>query len=146
MGGRPVWLASISQWRNQRLVTTDRWGHGARLAALRVAQQVLGPVGDPTLERGFLMCSTLCFHRGATDTEIAVIPPGPGGLAGPPGVAVIYETPAVPPMALSFTPCDRRWFDTIRLPGVAMRIPVDDCGRCLSCLAREAIINRATSG
>lgn len=142
MQGRPVWLASVSQWRSRRLIGTERWGHGTRLHAIRVAQEVLGPVGDQTLERGFLMCSTLCFHRGATDDEIAGIPPGPGFLAGPPGVEIIYESPAVPPVSLSFTPCDQRRFESIRLPAGVMRSPVDDCGDCPSCQARARILSR----
>jgi hypothetical protein len=73
------------------MIPTARWGHGVRLAAIRTAHRVLGPVGDPELERGFLMCSTLCFHRAASNFEIEALPPGPGGLAGPPFDQVIYE-------------------------------------------------------
>ena len=139
MNGLPVWLVSISQW-NRRMIPTERWGNGARNEALRLARRALGAVGNPSLERAFLMCSTLCYHRGATDAEVAAIPPGPGGLAGPPFDQVIYETEAVPPVSLSFTPCDNRRFQTRRRDGSVLKLPVDDCEECPSCQARDAIL------
>lgn len=137
MGGRPVWLASVSQWQHGRLVPTSRWGDGVRAAGLRVARRALGDVGDPTMERGFLMSATLCYHRGASDSEIDALPPGPGGLAGPPFDDVIYETADCPAPALSFRPCDRR---TYRRLSAGVSLPVDDCGECPSCAARAAIL------
>jgi hypothetical protein len=138
MGGQPVWLVSVSRWRNGRNIPTARWGPGVRRAMITVAHQALGDVGQPTVERGFLMCSTLCFHRAATNAEAASIPAGPGGLAGPPFDEVIYETPACPPVALSFRPCANRRYQRL---GSGM-IPVDDCGACASCEARAAALTK----
>jgi hypothetical protein len=136
MAGRPVWLASVSYRRPNGVdpIPTARWGPGVRRQAIRLAHAALAGVGDDRYERGFLMCSTLCFHRGASDPEIAALPPGPGGLAGPPFSETIYETPECPPAGLSFAPCDRRTFRRLGSGGL---LPVDECGECPSCRARE---------
>lgn len=131
-----MWLASVSQWRNNKLIPTARWGEGVRRQGLTIARRVLGPLGEPEMERAFLMCATLCYHRGASDSEIGGLPDGPGGLAGPPFDEVIYETPACPPAQLSFTPCDSRRFGSRMQGGVRIRLPIDDCGVCPSCRAR----------
>lgn len=137
MNGRPVWLASVSQWNGTKIIPTSRWGSGVRNAGLKTARRVLGPLGDESMERAFLMCATLCYHRGASDAEIAELPEGPGGLAGPPFDQVIFETSECPPAGLSFTPCDRRRFHTIRRNGAELKMPIDDCGECPSCEARS---------
>ena len=139
MQGRPVWLASVSQWRNGRPIQTARWGTGVRRLALDIAHQAVDGVGDPTLERGFLMCLTLCFHRGATDDEIARMPQGPGGLAGPPFAETIWETPDCPPAGLSFAPCENRTTRRLGPPAWKLRMPVDDCGDCPTCEARAGL-------
>ncbi len=152
MNGPPVWLGSVSLHRKSGvLVPTGQWGHGTQRQAIKVAHRLLGPVGDPRKERGFLMNATLCFHRMATDAEIERIPPGPGGLAGPPFDEVIWETPDCPPAGLSFTKCDNRTFRTIHARGrpahpldrgnKPLITPVDDCGNCPSCHARTNAMN-----
>lgn len=140
MGGRPVWLASISRWQGAQVVPTGRWGDGTLRAAVRLAHEVLGPVGDADVERGFYMCSTLCFHRAVTDREAADLPAGPGGLAGPPGVRIVYESAACPPVAPSFEPCQRRRWQVLRTSAGVLRLPVDDCGTCPSCEARNVAL------
>ncbi len=139
MSGRPVWLASVSKRKPNtgQMIPTARWGPGVRRAALTVAHRTLGPVGEPSMERAFLMCATLCYHRAASDAEIEALPDGPGGLAGPPFDQVIHETDACPPAGLSFTPCDHRTIVRMGKPGFYR--PVDDCGQCPSCLARAEV-------
>ena len=143
MDGRPVWLASVSKRsKNGRIIGTERWGNGVRRAAIDIAHRTLGELGEPTMERGFLMCATLCFHRGASDEEIAALPHGPGGLAGPPFDQVIYETEQCPPAGVSFTPCDKRTYRPLGRNG--LRLPVDECGECESCQARNKIMERTS--
>jgi hypothetical protein len=144
MNGRPVWLASVSRWNGGKIVPAERWGPGTIRASVEVAHRVLEGVGDPSLERGFRMCTTLCFHRGLTDVEIAELPPGPGGLAGPPGLDVVWETPDVPPVSLSFTACAHRRFERVRGATHTLKLPVDDCTdpTCLSCRARDRVLGR----
>lgn len=138
MAGRPVWLASVSYRRRQgaMLTPTEKWSPSVQRYARAAAHKAMEGLGDETLERGFLMCSTLCAHRAVSDAELAALPPGPGGLAGPPGVGLLYETPACPPVSLSFTPCDRRYF----VSWMGARLPQDVCGECPSCRARDLVL------
>ena len=145
MSGPPVWLASIvSRAHRGKPIGVDRWS-GSKLAQARqVASEVLVDVGCPEAERAIGMFISACVHRLATPAEIAAIPPGPGSLAGPPVYGMLWETSGAPPMSPSFLPCDRRTFRTIRLSdGQAMRTPVDECGACPSCRARNDIISRS---
>jgi hypothetical protein len=136
MRGVPVWLASVSRWDGDKNIPTERWSESQLRSAKEVSHQVLSDVGNPDMERGFLMCSTLCVHRAVTPLESSSLPPGPGYLAGPPGVRVVWEGEKCPPISLSFTPCDKRTFMVMG----QLKLPVDNCGACPSCLARTEII------
>ena len=142
MRGRPVWLASVSRWKNGHHVPTEKWSDVQLRMAKAVSHEVLDGIGDVTAERGFLMCATLCVHRAVTDTEANELPTGPGYLAGPPGVRVAWETEQCPPISLSFQPCDNRRFQKVG----PLTLPVDNCGKCPSCLARTKLIARIDAG
>jgi hypothetical protein len=95
MGGRPVWLASMSRRDGKgRTIATGMWRDGVPGSAFRyeesarILHEVLDGVGNPAMERLFRMNVVLCMHRAATDAEIAGLPPSwhedLGGLAGIP--------------------------------------------------------------
>lgn len=137
MNGQPVWLASISRWREGSPVAVPRWSEATRLEAEAALRATLEGVGDSTRERLFRMNVTLCLHRAATAVEVAGQPDWfhthPAiGLAGGP-VEVLWENTLG---ADSTKPC--RHPRKVQFPGAKdplLWIP-QDCGQCRSCRAR----------
>jgi hypothetical protein len=140
MRGVPVWLASVSRWNGQSNVPTGQWSESQLREAKRVAHEALAGVGNAEIERGFFTCSTLCVHRAVTQVEESMMPFGPGYLAGPPGVRVVWETEKAPAIALSFMPCKNRYFKEFG----QLKLPVDNCHECESCIERDRIVGSIT--
>lgn len=111
--------------------------------ARRLLDQVLEGAGNPSRERVFRMCITLCMHRAVRDDELAQIPDwwhqaDAVDIAG--GPLEVLESCGVPDIP-SAMPCyspGRRTFDCNRPD---LWIPVD-CGVCPPCMARKAVRTR----
>ena len=142
MNGWPVWLASASLWdpRTREPIHTGDWTTKQRARMTNVLRELLGPVGDPSRERCFRMCLTLCLHRAVSDEEAAKAAcdwrgKPPRDLAGGP-VEVLWHrgVPSVP----SCQPCR----NPIKTPLDPRRPDLyfpDDCGRCDTCLERTRV-------
>lgn len=140
MGGRPVWLASVSMTdtRSGSLVPNARWTWDDWDFARVVVAAALDGAGDLACQRDFRMNVTLCRHRALTAAEVAALPgwwhAAPAShLAGGP-IEVLHETI---PGAASCRPCaaPRKWWIDRADPD--LWVPLD-CGACPSCLARSA--------
>jgi hypothetical protein len=109
MGGRPVWLASVSKRAtNGRIIPASKYPPRLERLALVELRRALRGVGDESRERCFAMCITLCLHRALSDDEIAALPasfhdaPALDVAGGP--LRTIYTKGFDPP--LSCQPCE----------------------------------------
>lgn len=142
-----MWLASMSLSKpNGEIVGAKLWCndgviHDGKLRKpIEVLHEVLDGVGQPDRERLFRMNITLCLHRGATPEEVAGLPASwhedASGMAGGP-VEVLWER-GVKALG-SAMPCESPGRKVV-VPGrLDLWVP-DDCGRCVSCLARQAVM------
>lgn len=141
MDGRPVWLASFSLWNQGRNIPTAEWTLATRRKAESQLKTLLQGAGDPSRERVFRMCLTLCYHRGLSPEEEEQLPDAhlpedqkiiPYDLAGGPleilRVTGVKEAP-------SSMPCHSPRKKPL---GDGLFFPLD-CGECPPCRAREAI-------
>lgn len=140
MQGHPVWLASVSCRRGDRLLASTDWRDRFDWAVGRLRSVVLRGVGDETRERLFRMNVTLCLHRAVSDAELEGFPAGwkcsPGGLAGGP-VEILWSKGVVE--SPSCRPCENpRWDTRLEPDRPDLALPID-CGRCGPCLARKHI-------
>jgi len=149
-----VWLASVS-WHHQYLglVPNTRWSEARWSIAKELLNRVLDGVGDVDCYRLFRMNVTACQHRALTDAEIEGLSTDwqDAPAIDQAGVLVeVLETKGLPSgLGLTAEPCrdPRKQF----LPEAASPTATDHspfaedlwipigCGKCDSCLAREAI-------
>lgn len=98
--------------------------------------QLLGPVGDPSRERSFRMCITLCRHRAVTPAEIEGLPQwwrdAPAVHLAGGGLEVLWRRGIED--GPSVLPCEDYGRDEL---GGGLFLPVD-CGKCEPCRARAA--------
>lgn len=139
MDGRPVWLASCSLRRNDRLVATGRYSQQQRYRAMLRCSELLAEVGDLARVRLFRMNITVCLHKALTDAEVEALVPswscGRGrDIAGGP-VEVLWETV---PGAESTRPCHAPARQIIAPARPDLWLPLD-CGKCPPCLARASL-------
>jgi len=134
MTGAPVWLASIS---HQAKLTQD-FTPAERAKAKALLLTTLEGYGNPTRQRFFRMCVTMCMHRALSDAEVRQLPESfhcaPSiDIAGGP-VEILEETePGLP----STRPClAPTWADLGGRRGA--KFPLD-CGMCEPCRARARI-------
>lgn len=111
--------------------------------AERELRKVLDGVGDPTHERMFRMCLTMCFQRALTDEERTGLGDAcqiePEHLAGG-SLEVLFHNG--PPEPQSAKPCENVGRNDLRRPMLygdrwwpRIWVPVD-CGECEPCEAR----------
>lgn len=140
MGGRPVWLASLSHRDGYgALVPSSMWRHSPHMLERteKILRRVLTHVGDRDAERFFRMPVTGCFHRALTSDEETRLPDdwheSPAvDLAGG-GVEIFWSNVGQP---LSCEPCE----DPGKVPLPGWRNPelymIDECEKCPPCVAR----------
>src|SRR5262245_37898311 len=142
MDGDPVYLASLSRWSvlTNNTVLVPNWPKPWLKEGIDILRSTIGPLGDKKRERVFRMNLTLCLHRALRPEEVARLPASfwalpQGGLAGGP-VEILWENVKG---ALSTQPCQRPHKRIIPQHAHDLNgwIPID-CGRCPSCLARNA--------
>jgi hypothetical protein len=142
MDGWPVWLASLSfRDRFGKIVPTEKWSENVRREAERSIDVLLEGVGNPLMERQFRMCITMCRHRALSTRENEDLPQWwkdtPSiDLAGGP-IEVLWHKGI--PETLSTQPCRNPIKEPLSTPGTYLPL---DCGKCDSCLAREACAPR----
>lgn len=140
MNGWPVWLASASAWDTLgHLVPSSRWTD-TRMAQVSASLDILlDGVGDPTREREFRMCVTLCRHRALTQAEHDALPdwwhaaPAVDVAGGP--VEIMWHKGI--PETVSTLPCENPTREVVAPRRLDIWLPID-CGRCPPCVARAA--------
>jgi hypothetical protein len=138
MGGRPVWVASVSFREGAELIVpTTRWPVERQRQARRYLEAHVRGVGMSKRYRLYRMQVTLCLELAVTDEERAQLPPAEDWqpiLAG--GPCVLLESRGVPDIP-STNPCKNPTKEPIE--GMAydpeLWVPID-CGRCSTCRAR----------
>jgi hypothetical protein len=141
MNGWPVWLASASlRDRHGNIVSALKWSRDTTRRVSDSLDILLDGTGDPKHEREFRMCITLCRHRALSQAEYDALPDwfheaDAVDIAGGP-VEVLWRrgldnTPGTQPCA---NPTRR----PIGIPGLWFP---EDCGKCVSCRARDEVRN-----
>lgn len=148
MSGRPVWLASMARRAaNGLIIPALKWSPGQRRKAMARLRGELAGVGNPSMERCFIMCITMCMHRALSDDEVAALPaewkraPALDVAGGPIKILYAKGCTDVP----SMLPCEhylKREIDGTDFEGDPLWIP-EECGKCGPCLARDAAHEQA---
>jgi hypothetical protein len=149
MGGRPVWLASVSQHdtKTGKAVPTGTWAWWELRKAEEKLDWLLAGVGDQRRgEREFRMNVTLCRHLSISDRELRGLTgnsrweacPVRWSLAGGP-IEVIYEKYIQHPSPTT-KPCvnPERHVLGKGSDGKDLWVPID-CGECETCRARKLV-------
>lgn len=140
MGGRPVWLASVS-YRDQRgIIPTTKYSRQMRKHAKRQAWNAVEGRGDHDRFRLFRMQITICLHVAVSDDELEKLPaewnrwPGTALAGGPVEILEERGIPDIP----STKPCKDPVREPLGLGDPDLWVPID-CGRCGPCMARATI-------
>jgi len=143
MGGRPVWLASISlRDRYGRLVPSSIWREEQRTVdrLQRILSRSLQGVGDKTAQRFFRMPVTGCYHRALTPEEEDGLldswrDSSAIDLAGG-AIETIWSTV---PDTMSVRPCENPGREPIPDAWHRDLYFIEECGECPPCRARLAV-------
>jgi hypothetical protein len=145
MEGWPVWLASVTLWdREEEIRPTETWTAADRERVDELFDEViLRGIGDPSRQRQFRMCATMCRHRALTSEEARTLPESwftkaAQDIAGGP-VELLWEQGTAP--TLSTRPCANPSWGRLSPNNPGLKIPID-CEACPSCLARKSAVGR----
>lgn len=136
MEGYPAWMASLCLRGPRGIIHTARYTMEQMLQSRQVLYRALEKAGDPSRERLFRANACLYLHRCTSTDEQARLPHCETSFPAALPIQVLY-TKGLPPIP-STDPCadPRRHILDPRRPDLWLP---EDCGACVSCLARDRV-------